>query len=191
VSEPNTASPTPQRISIQGISGSGKTTLGRALERRVGTPHLETDALVHGPGWNETPDLQLRALVEPIVLGERWVIDSDYRRKLGTLVLQHADTVVWLDLPLRVCLQRLWARTRRRMTGREQLWNGNHESWRAAFGGRDSLFAFAIRNHFSARRSMPELLARPELKHLRLVRLRSSDEVDRWLAQVATQTEGD
>ena len=180
----------PQRISIQGISGSAKTTLGRALERRIGMPHLETDALVHGPGWSETPDPELRGMVEPFVLTERWVIDSDYQRKLGTLVLQHADTVVWLDLPLRVCLQRLWTRTRRRMKGREHLGNGNTESWRSAFGGPDSLFAFAIRDHFSDRRSLTELLSRPELAHLRLVRLRSSDEVDRWLAQVAAETEG-
>jgi adenylate kinase family enzyme len=180
----------PQRISIQGVSGSGKSTLGRALEQRMGIPHLETDALVHGPGWSETPDSQLRALVEPLVLSERWVIDSDYRRKLGTLVLQHADTVVWLDLPLRVCLRRLWARTRRRIRGREQIWNGNTESWWTAFGGRNSLFGYAIRSHFSSRRSMPELLARPELAHLQLVRLRSRDEVDRWLAQVAAETDG-
>ena len=111
-----------------GISGSGKTTLGRLLELQMGMPHLETDALVHGPGWTETPDLELHALVEPLVLSERWVIDSDYRRKLGTLVLQHADTVVWLDLPLRVCLRRLLSRTRHRITGREELWNGNTET---------------------------------------------------------------
>jgi adenylate kinase family enzyme len=103
VTDPDSASPVPRRISIQGISGSGKTTLGRALKRQMGIPHLETDALVHGPGWTETPDPELHALVEPLVLSERWVIDGDYRRKLGTLVLQHADTVVWPDLPLRVC----------------------------------------------------------------------------------------
>jgi hypothetical protein len=37
----------------------------------------------------------------PLVLSERWVIDGDYRRKLGTLVLEHADTVVWLDCIIR------------------------------------------------------------------------------------------
>lgn len=182
--------PPAQQISIQGISGSGKTTLGRVLEQRMGIPYLETDALVHGPGWIEAPDAELRALVEPLVLSEWWVIDGDYRRKLGTLVLEHADTVVWLDLPLRVCLARLWTRTRRRMREHEQLWNGNTESWRAAFGGRDSLFVYAIRKHFSSRRGMVKLLARPELAHLRLVRLRSSDEVNRWVAQIPATTSG-
>ena len=186
----DTNPPLPQRISVQGISGSGKTTLGRLLERRMRIPHLETDALVHGPGWTETPDLELRALIEPLLLSERWVIDGDYRRKLGTLVLEHADTVVWLDLPLRVCLRRLWTRTRRRMKGHERLWNGNTESWRTAFGSRDSLFVYAVRKHFGQRRVLGELLERPELGHLRLVRLRSADEVDRWVAQITAETDG-
>jgi adenylate kinase family enzyme len=186
-------SPAPQRISIQGISGSGKTTLGRLIGLQLRMPHLETDALVHGPGWTETPDDELHALVEPLVLSERWVIDSDYRRKLGTLVLQHADTVVWLDLPLRVCLRRLWNRTSHRITGHEQLWNGNTETWRDLFSVRHSLFGWAIRDHFSTRRSLPELLGQPDLAHLRLVRLRSADEVDRWAAQIkaATNDSGD
>jgi adenylate kinase family enzyme len=172
----------PQRVSIQGISGSGKTTLGRELERRLGLLHLETDALVHGPNWSETPDAELRELVGAVLDQERWVVDSDYRRKLGTLVLERADTVVWLDLPLRVCLRRLWARTSRRLRGQEELWNGNRESLRGAFWGRESLFWFAIRKHRSQRRDLPKLLARPELAHLQLVRLRTSREVTRWLA---------
>jgi hypothetical protein len=175
---------TPHRVSIQGISGSGKTRLGSELERRLGLPHLETDALVHGPNWTETPDDELRRLVEPLVARERWVIDSDYRRKLGTLVLERADTVVWLDLPLHVCLHRLWKRTRGRMRGDETIWNDNRESWRGAFGGWDSLFVYAIRKHFSARRTLPELFARPELAHLTVVRLRSAGEVTAWLAEL-------
>jgi adenylate kinase family enzyme len=176
---------TPSRISIQGISGSGKTALGRELERRLGLRHLETDALVHGAGWVETSDADLRRQVEEIIQAERWVIDSDYRRKLGTLVLERADTVVWLDMPLRVALVRLWRRTRRRIRGREQLWNGNTESWRTALGGWDSLFVFAIRKHVTQRRTLPELLARPELAHLTVVRLRSPRAVRRWLDDVA------
>jgi Shikimate kinase len=92
---------------IASASGNGKTTLGRELAARLGVPFVELDALVHGPGWVETPDEELRARVEPILAGDGWVVDGTYQRKLGTLVLDAADTVVWLDLPIRVWLRRL------------------------------------------------------------------------------------
>lgn len=170
-----------RRVSIQGISGSGKTTLGRTLAERLGVPYVETDALVHGPGWTETPDAELRAALEPVVTGEGWVIDNDYRRKIGTYVLEHADTLVWLDLPLHVSMGRLWRRTSGRIRTGEELWNGNRESWRDAFWGRESLFAWALRKHVSQRRTMLELLGRPELAHLRVVRLRTPAAVESWL----------
>jgi adenylate kinase family enzyme len=170
-----------RRVSIQGISGSGKTTLGRTLAERLAVPYVETDALVHGPGWTETPDAELRAKLEPVVTSEGWVIDNDYRRKIGTYVLEHADTLVWLDMPLHVCMGRLWRRTSGRIRRREELWNGNRESWRSAFWGRESLFVWAVRKHVSQRRTMLELLGRPELAHLRVVRLRTPAAVEGWL----------
>jgi adenylate kinase family enzyme len=118
---------------IASASGNGKTTLGRALAERLGVRFVELDALVHGPNWTETPDAELRAIVEPIVRSDGWVIDGTYRRKLGDVVLDAADTIVWLDLPLRVWLVRLLRRTGRRATGRERLWNDNRETLRNAF----------------------------------------------------------
>jgi adenylate kinase family enzyme len=165
---------------IASASGNGKTTLGRALAERLGVRFVELDALVHGPNWAETSDEELRAIVEPIVRSDGWVIDGTYRTKLGNLVLEGADTIVWLDLPLRVWVPRLLRRTGRRMTGREKLWNDNRETLRGAFGGRDSLFGFALRTHFQRRREWPA-----ELAGYRVVRLRSVADVDRWLADVS------
>jgi adenylate kinase family enzyme len=162
---------------IASASGNGKTTLGRALAARLGVPFVELDSLVHGPGWVETPDAELRALVEPIVRSDGWVIDGTYWRKLGPLVLDAADTVVWLDLPLRVWFGRLLGRTWRRWRRREALWNDNRETLRNAFWGRESLFAFALRMHFQRRRRWPA-----ELRGYPVVRLRSTAEVERWLA---------
>ena len=84
------------------------------------------------------------------------MIDGTYERKLGDLVLVGADTVVWLDLPLRVWFPRLLARTLRRIRGREALWNDNTESLRGAFWGRDSLFGWALRKHFERRRDLAD-----------------------------------
>jgi adenylate kinase family enzyme len=164
---------------IASASGNGKTTVGRLLAERLGLRFVELDALVHGPHWTETPDDDLRAVVEPIVRSDGWVIDGTYWRKLGHLVLDAADTIVWLDLPLWVWLPRLLRRTGRRLTGRERLWNDNRETLRDAFWGRESLFGLALRMHFQRRRDWPA-----ELAGYRVVRLRSVAEVERWLADV-------
>jgi adenylate kinase family enzyme len=157
-------------------SGNGKTTLGRALADRLGVPFVELDSLVHGPNWRETPDDELRRLVEPIIARDGWVIDGTYQRKLGNLVLEGADTVVWLDLPLRVWLPRLVSRTVARIRRNEPLWNDNRESWRTAFWGRDSLVGYALRMHFHHRRVWPK-----ELAPYPVVRLRTTGEVESFL----------
>jgi adenylate kinase family enzyme len=165
---------------IASASGNGKTTFGRVLAERLDVPFVELDALVHGPNWTETTDDELRALVEPIVRSDSWVIDGTYWRKIGRVVLDAADTVVWLDLPLRVWLPRLARRTARRWWRREVLWNDNRETLRNALWGRESLFGFALRMHFERRRQWPgELAAYP------VVRLQTVDDVERWLDAVS------
>jgi shikimate kinase len=167
---------------IASASGNGKTTLGREIAQRLGVPFVEMDALVHGPGWVEIPNDELRAQVEPIVVSDGWVIDGSYRGKLGDLVLDGADIVVWLDLSMHVWLPRLIRRTARRIRGREELWNGNKETIRSAFWGRDALLAVAVRTHFRRRREYPEALARWDV-----VRLTTPAEVDRFLRDLPVQ----
>ena len=166
-----------RRVAITAsASGNGKTTVGRMLAERLGVPFLELDSLVHGPDWTEISDADLRALVEPVVAREGWVIDGGYRGKIGDLVLQNADTVVWLDLPVRVWLPRLVRRTVRRIRGKETLWNDNKETLRNTLIGRDALIPYALRMHFDRRRRYPV-----ELAPYPVVRLRSQAEIDRFL----------
>jgi adenylate kinase family enzyme len=170
-----------QRVLVVGASGSGKTTVADALAARLGVPHVELDALHHGPNWAE-PDLdEFRARVRAALEGEGWVCDGLYEAKLGTVTFERADTVVWLDLPLRVLLRRLWRRTGTRIRDDIELWSGNKESWRTALVGRESLFVWAVRRHRRLRRDLPRLLAEPKLAHLDVVRLRSEREVAAWL----------
>ena len=69
-----------KRVAIIGsASGNGKTTLGKELACRLGVPFHEIDALNHGPGWTEASPETLRSRVEPLVAGDRWVIDGVYR----------------------------------------------------------------------------------------------------------------
>ncbi len=153
-------------------SGCGKTTFGRALAARLDVPFHELDAIHHQAGWTELDAAELRRRVEPIVAGEAWVVDGSYRGKLGDLVLEAADTVVWLDLPRHVWLPRLVRRTVRRIALREELWNGNRESLRGVLLGPGSLLGYALR-------TAPRRLQRYpiELARFRVARLRSEAEV--------------
>jgi adenylate kinase family enzyme len=163
-------------VILSSASGSGKTTLGRRLSAELGVPLYELDAIHHQAGWRELTAQELRSAVEPIVAQGRWVIDGAYRGKLGDLVLERADTVVWIDLPRSVWLPRLLRRTALRVVRREELWNGNRETLRGAVFSRDSLISFALRTEPRRRQRYPRDLAR-----FRVARLRSQAEVDAFV----------
>jgi adenylate kinase family enzyme len=165
------------KIVVVGSSGSGKTTLARRLAGDLGLPHIELDALHHGPNWTEAPREEFRAAVRDAIAVDGWVVDGNYYGKLDELVLEQADVVVWLDLPLAITLPRLLRRTLRRIRHRVELWNGNRETWRDAFLSRDSLFVWAVTTHRGRRRRYEARLSRYDI-----VRLRSSREAERWLA---------
>src|SRR3954454_20193060 len=114
-----------------GGSCSGKTTLAARLAEQLGIPHIELDALHHNPNWVESDAAVLRARVEAALAGrDGWVADGDYLNKLGTWLLDQADTVVFLDLPLPVTLRRMWHRTTSRIRDGTEIWGtGNRETW--------------------------------------------------------------
>ena len=169
-----------QRVVVVGSSGSGKTTVARELAERLGVRCVGLDALHHGPNWTEASADELReAVIRELGGRSGWVVDGNYYGKLGDLVLRQADTVVWLDLPLRMCLVRLWHRTLHRIRDDVELWNGNRETWRGAFWGRESLFWWTIRHHDVRRRRWPARFAR--LPNLGVVRLRTPRDVEAWL----------
>lgn len=163
---------------IASASGNGKTTLGRRLADQLGVQFVELDALVHGANWMEAPDEKLLEALRPVVAADGWVIDGNYFSKLGDTVLASADTVVWLDLPIRVWLPRLARRTLGRVHRRKPLWNGNRQTIRGAIGGPNALIPFALRSHRRRRRTYPALLA-----PFHTIRLRTEGEVERFLSE--------
>ncbi len=167
----------PTRIAVVGGSGSGKSTVARRLAELHEFEYVELDALHWGPNWTPCPGDEFRARVEEAISRDSWVVDGNYAGKLGDIVLERSELVVWLDLPLHVTLPRLWRRTRRRMDEQTELWGGNRENWRDALFSRDSLFVYAVRTHLGRRRHYEQRLARYEM-----VRLRNAYETERWLA---------
>lgn len=166
------------RLWIKGTSGAGKSTLAGSLAGYLKVPHVELDALHHGPHWSAASDEQLQARVAAALDDERgWILDGNYDSKLGTTVIDRAESIVWLDLPLGTKLLRLARRTLRRRLRREELWNGNRESLRDVFCGHDALFPWTIRSHFVQRREWPT-----RFPTTTVIRLKTPAEVDAWFS---------
>jgi hypothetical protein len=128
------------------------------------------------------------------VEGDAWVIDGNYGgRGARDLVWPRADTVIWLDPPLRVVFARLFERAVRRIRSREELWpgTGNRETWRNQFFSRETLFWWALKTYRRRRRELPALFARPENAHLTVHRFRRPGEAEAWLETAAPATAGD
>ena len=166
-----------------GGSCTGKTTLSGELARALGVPHVELDALHHEAGWQEAPAEVLQARVDAALdaAPDGWVADGNYHGKIGTSVLERADTVVFLDLPYWLTLRRVIWRTVSRIVRREELWNGNRESLRLALS-RDSIVWWVVTHHGRYREEWPSRYE--ALPHLRVVRLHSPREVRDWLQSI-------
>jgi len=177
-----------RRVAVMGGSCVGKTTFSRRLAEILGVPHVEVDALHHDPGWQEAPAEVLQARVRAALdaAPDGWVVDGNYRSKLGSLVLEHADTVVLLEPPFHVTFGRALRRTITRTITREELWNGNREQIRHLFT-RYWIPWWVLRTHRHYAREIPERVA--DHPHLELVHLRSPAEVERWLNQSTQATE--
>jgi adenylate kinase family enzyme len=172
----------PARAAVVGSSGSGKTTFARALADRLGSRHVELDALHWEPNWMMAELDVFRARVAEATAGAAWVADGSYS-KVRDIVWARADTLIWLDYPLGLVLARLLRRTAGRLWRRQELWNGNRERLRDHLG-RDSLFLWSFQQHGRNRRRYPEALAEPAYAHLCLVRLHSPAEAARWLSSL-------
>lgn len=137
-----------RRVNVIGPSCSGKTTTARRLAALLGVPHVELDALHHDANWNEAPAelLQERVRAALAAAPDGWVVDGNYFGKLGSLVLDEADTIVWLDVPYGTAIRRVLRRTFFRVWTRAELWNGNRERLRDTFG-RQSIVWYVLRRH--------------------------------------------
>ncbi len=175
----------PRRVAVVGSPGAGKTTFARALAARLGVPHVELDALFHGPGWTPTPADEMRARIAAAQGAGGWVVDGNYARSGGDQVRRSADTVVWLDLPRRVVMRRVLLRTLGRITRGTELWNGNRERLRNLFDRRpEENIVLWTWTQFGAYRTQYERESAAAAPGVTWVRLRSRAEADTWLARV-------
>ncbi len=168
----------PRRVLVAGTSGAGKTTVARRVAALLNIPHIEIDALFHGPGW--TPRDTFESEVHSFSAGSCWVTEWQYSQVRAVLA-QRVDLLVWLDLPKALVMRQVIRRTVRRWLGRQLLWNGNVKPplW-TILTDREHIVHWAWSTHHKTATRVAALLEKhPDLT---VIRLTSRSDVERWFA---------
>lgn len=171
------------RIVIIGDSTSGKSTLGERISDALGIPFIELDALYWTPNWTPIEPEQFRKRVGDAVQAPGWVLAGNYSPQQD-ISWTAADTVIWLDLPLRVIIPRIISRSWRRWRNNELLWGTNYERfWTQLklWDTDESLITYTLLNHRERRKRYMAAMHDPKWSHLNFVRLRSQAEIEQWI----------
>lgn len=106
-----------KRILVTGNAGSGKSTLAQRIATQLTIPCHSLDSVVWQPGWKKTPQAERVRRIHELTEAEAWVVDG-----VSLEVQAAADTVVFLDVPRKVC-----------------FWRAMKRNWRYLFRSRPEL----------------------------------------------------
>lgn len=95
---------------VLGVSaGVGKSTFARKLGAQLNIPVYHLDAFYWKPGWVEASLEEFSQSQREIVDQNQWIIEGNYSSTYQ-LRAEQADTIIYLELPLRICLYRVFKR---------------------------------------------------------------------------------
>ena len=162
-----------KKVIVIGSGGSGKSTFARELGERTGIKVIHLDQEYWRPNWEKTPVDEWEAKVAAMLERDSWIIDGNFG---GTreMRMRVADTIIFLDLPRRVCLYRIFKRTVKYYDrSRPDMTEGCNERF-------DLEFIRWVWNYPNVTRNRV-LTAMQEFPDKTLIRLRSSSEVSEYL----------
>ena len=167
-----------QRVMVIGPCGAGKSTLARRLADTLQLPVTHLDRLHWQPGWVEGSKDELHQALKPVLAQERWLIDGNYGSTMAPR-LARADTVIYLDYPIRLCL---WRAARRVWTyrgrSRPDMTEGCPERFDREF------FQYIATWNFHARPRTEGLLRQTDA---RILRFRNPRALDAWLDSLESE----
>ena len=92
---------------VLGVSpGVGKSSFARKLSEKTDIPVYHLDSYFWKPGWVESSQKEFSEKQQRLVEQGRWIIEGNYTSTYEIRSNQ-ADTLIYLELPLTVCLYRV------------------------------------------------------------------------------------
>lgn len=96
-----------ERIMVIGVSaGVGKSTFARRLGDHLNIDVYHLDTFYWRPGWVEAPLEDFISAQKEVLSHDKWIMDGNYSNSFH-LRSKLADTIIYLELPLSVCLYRV------------------------------------------------------------------------------------
>jgi len=171
-----------RRIAVIGNGGGGKSTLARTLGRHLGIPVYEVDEVQWLASWRRASLDEVAHTLDGWAAEESWIIDGFGPWPLIDRRMARADTIVYVDLPLRT---HLWWAAKRQVVSlvRRRAWAGQTTA-------PPSLLLFRTLRRLHAMRSDLLDLVTKSGRAAKLVHLRSPREMARWLGEVTRTTAG-
>ncbi|MFN3233076.1 MAG: hypothetical protein ACE363_13105 [Alphaproteobacteria bacterium] len=100
------------RIAIIGNIGGGKTTSARRLPEALSLPLYELDQVLYSPWLRDTPRDEIMRRFRLILDTDQWIVEGVSETATLEMIMEAADTVVMIDLPL---LSHYWRTACRRI----------------------------------------------------------------------------
>ena len=120
-----------KRVLIVGPSGSGKSTLAKRLRDVLHLPLYHLDNIWWKDDKSHISRDEFDKALEELLAKEEWIIDGDYSRTYETRI-QKADTIIFLDYPLDVCLKGVESRIgkpREDIPWKEDIFDPEFKQW--------------------------------------------------------------
>jgi adenylate kinase family enzyme len=99
-----------RKIMVTGVSpGAGKSTFAKKLGKALNIEVYHLDRIYWKPNWVEATKEEFIVKNQEIVIKDSWIIEGNYSSTFQ-MREEHADTIIYLEMPLIVCLYRVFKR---------------------------------------------------------------------------------
>jgi adenylate kinase family enzyme len=135
------------KIFITGNAAAGKTTFSKKLSDELDVPMQSMDRFVWLPGWKRQKPEKIKEALSYEVIKSDWIIEG-----VSSYVMQHADIIIFLDVPIYKAYWRAIKRTFR------HLWKQRPEMPENCSEVKNikELFKIIWNFHFQVRKTMLE-----------------------------------